>query len=353
MEKKKKILTINFGGIGDEILFFPTLKTIKKVYPKSEITLVTEPRSAAAQNLTELVDNIITCDIKSKHKNIEIIKFLLKVWKNNYDIAFSAGSSKMVSILLFLTGIKEKYGYESGKLSKKILTKAIPLRKNQYAANMYNDLTSAINNDEKTDLPEVYVSQTSTYYMQNLIGEQNNDKKLVLIHPGVSKMSIKKNIVKFWSSENWINLIIKLLKENNYRVALVGGPDDKEIFTKIREEIESHNLTSDNLLDLYGKTKNIGHLAALIKMSDILVCVDSAPMHIAVGVKTPVAAIFGPTDEYKLLPVWDSRFTAIKNDTIECRPCLWDIRQESCEKLDCLNIPVEIVLDTINKKLSV
>ena len=102
-------------------------------------------------------------------------------------------------------------------------------------------------------------------------------------------------------------------------------------------------------LDLYGKTKNLNELAALIKLSDLLLCVDSAPMHIGVGVGTKLVAIFGPTDENKLLP-GNKNFTAVKNTELTCRPCLWDKRNEVCENLSCLDISVQQICDAINKQ---
>ena len=39
----KKILAINFGGLGDEILFLPALISLKKEFPDSKITLALEP----------------------------------------------------------------------------------------------------------------------------------------------------------------------------------------------------------------------------------------------------------------------------------------------------------------------
>ena len=74
-------------------------------------------------------------------------------------------------------------------------------------------------------------------------------------------------------------------------------------------------------------------------------------MHVAVGVRTPVAAIFGPTDEEKLLPSDDYRFIAVKDDIIDCRPCLWDKRQTTCDYLDCLNIDSEKVFEIIEQQL--
>lgn len=344
-----KILVINFGGIGDEILFFPTLKSIKEAYPQSEITLVTEPRSKSAKELTNLVNDIITCDIKNGNKYQNIMKFLFEVWSKKFDMVISSGGSSIVSLLLFLTGIKNKYGYDSGLLSRLVLTKAIPLNKKQYAGDMYNDLASGINPNRINTIPEVFVAEENLNIAKQIIDK--SDKKTIIIHPGVSKLSIKKNIIKFWDAENWISLILEILKTNKYKVILVGGPDDNEIFDNIRQKIKDKNIDNQNLLDLYGKTKNISQLAALIKASDLLVCVDSAPMHIGVGVGTKVAAIFGPTDEHKLIPISDERFTAIKIENNDCRPCLWDVRQISCEKIECLNISVDNVMQVICQKL--
>jgi len=61
--KKTKILLINFGGVGDEILFLPTIKSVKNSFPNASITLAVEPRSKSIKDLTDLIDEIIPCDI--------------------------------------------------------------------------------------------------------------------------------------------------------------------------------------------------------------------------------------------------------------------------------------------------
>lgn len=80
--------------------------------------------------------------------------------------------------------------------------------------------------------------------------------------------------------------------------ALAGGPDDAEIIKEIQAGLPANS----KLISSAGKTKSLADLAALTKLCDVLVCVDSAPMHIAVGAQKPVVAMFGPTDEAKLLP---------------------------------------------------
>ena len=318
---------INFGGIGDEILFLPAISSLKKEYPEAKITLVLEPRSKSVKNLTNLIDDVICVDIKGKHKYRELIKFLFKAGFGKFDMVFSSGANNLIPLLLFLTGITYRYGYESGALSRILLTKAVKLKKNQYASFMYHELVTPVT-DYKTDYPEIDA------------GEVEKEPNSVLIHPGVSKMSVVRHMIKTWTPEIWAELIQKILNTGK-KVYLIGGPDDKECIEKIVEIIGS----APNFENLYGTTKNIMDLARLTKKAEVLVCSDSAPMHIGVGVGTKTLALFGPTDEKKLIPN-NEKYIAIKNN-VACRPCLWDKRQTTCENLECLKIDLDEVVKLI------
>ena len=103
MKEPKKILAINFGGIGDEILFLPTLASLKKEYPNTKITLALEPRSKSIKDLSNLVDDVICIDIKGKHKYFELAKLIIKAHLNKFDMVFSSGANQLIPILLFLT----------------------------------------------------------------------------------------------------------------------------------------------------------------------------------------------------------------------------------------------------------
>ena len=68
MNSYKNILLINFGGIGDEILFMPVIQNLRKNYPNAKITLCLEGRSSAFVKLTSLLDSHFCIDIKTKNK---------------------------------------------------------------------------------------------------------------------------------------------------------------------------------------------------------------------------------------------------------------------------------------------
>ena len=158
MKKNEKILFINFGGLGDEILFLPAIISVKKQYPNSKISLALEPRSKGITSLTNIIDETLTADIKGKNKYFELIKLLFKIWTKNFDVVISSGSNKCISVFLFLTFIKKRIGYDSGFLSKILLTDAIKLNKNQYAAKMYHNLVEGIT-EYNTELPEIDIEK--------------------------------------------------------------------------------------------------------------------------------------------------------------------------------------------------
>ena len=324
----KNILFINFGGLGDEILFLPTILSVKQEFPNSHITLALEERSKGILALTDAIDDAIYVDIKSKNKYFELSKLLFKIYRKNFDIVISSGSNKFISLFLFMTFIKKRYGYNTGKLSRLLLTKSINLNKNQYAVNMYQDLVQDLT-DYKTNLPIFNVVK------KHVIPDS------ILIHPGVSRLSIEKNMIKTIPAEKWASVIEKLYAKRK-KVFLIGGPDDKDCIETIVKKV-----AADKFENLYGTTKNVKDLAELISSAEKFVCSDSAPMHIAVGLGVKTYAVFGSTDYKKLIPQSENVIPITIESKCSLQPCLWEKRQTSCEKLECLDIPVEKIVDTI------
>ncbi len=325
MAESKKILAINFGGIGDEIFFLPTLISLKKEFPNSEITLALEPRSKSVKDLTSIIDNLLLVDVKGKNKYLEMLKLLFWARCGKYDIVVSSGGNKLISILLFLTGIKVRCGYNTGKLSELLLTHAVPLNKNQYACKMYHDLIRDLTSFN-TELPEI-----------DIVRREKNANS-VLIHPGVSKLSVQKGCIKTITPEVWAKTIDLLVAEGK-KVQLVGGPDDKECIEKILQNVRTQNFTN-----LYGTTKSLKDLAELISSADKFLCSDSAPLHVAVALHTKTYVIFGPTDVNALIPKNNNVIPILADDNCPLKPCLWARRQTTCDDLKCLNItPAQIV----------
>lgn len=324
----KRIIFINFGGLGDEILFLPTIQSVKKEFPNSEITLVLEKRSKGVFELTDCVNKMIFADIKGKNKYLELFKLILKIWTGRYDIIVSSGSNKFISIFLFLTFIKKRYGYNTGKLSEILLTKAVRLEKNCYAVQMYHELAKPITSFA-TQLPILNIEKRQII------------PNTVLIHPGVSKLSIQKGMIKTIPAEKWAEVVEKLADKGK-QVLLVGGPDDKDCIEKIIQIVPPEKFEN-----LYGSTKSLKDLAELISSSEKFLCSDSAPLHIAVSLGVKTYAVFASTDDKKLIPQNDNVVAIKTNCDCPIQPCLWERRQTTCEKLSCLDFSADEIAQTV------
>jgi ADP-heptose:LPS heptosyltransferase len=180
---------------------------------------------------------------------------------------------------------------------------------------MYYDLADYLENEDvgkaPVCIPEVVTKADSMERMQEFLDATVGNaagKKKVLLHPGTSRLAIEKGIIKTWPVADWIGLIKLMQSRSDMVPILAGGPDDKEIIA----EIEKGMPLGTALVSSAGKTKSLADLAALTKLCDLIVCVDSAPMHVAVGLGTPVVAMFAVTDENKLLPK-DPKFKALRS----------------------------------------
>ena len=313
----ENILAINFGGLGDEILFLPALISLRKEFPEAKITLALESRSKAIIQLTNIIDDVIFVDIKNKNKYIELLKFVKTVLFKKYDIVISSGASPMISIIEALTLIPQRYGYDTGFLSRLLLTKAVPLNKNQYAGMMYHDLVAPLT-DYLTELPEINIEP------------EDKVPNSILIHPGVSLMSKNKGCIKSITSKEWAELIDRLSAYGK-KIILAGGPDDEECI----RDIEKYSQTGD-FENYYGKTKNLVDLSKLISSAEKFVCSDSAPLHIAVALGVKTYPFFGSTDDKKLVPKNENIVPLKAHDSCPLKPCLWERRMTSCAELSCL-----------------
>ena len=343
-DRIKRILLVNFGGIGDEILFFPVIQSLREAYPHARLTALVEPRCRGIMAFNPAIDDVLTLDVKGKPTPGEILRTFMDLRSRRFDLAIGSGRSPIMPLLLLLSGARYRAGYDANRLSWSLTEKA-KCNPQQYAAEMYYDLIRSWV-PIPFRLPQAVLSQHDREWARTFLSEagvQPGDRVAVL-HPGTSRLSVEKGFIKSWDPVRWAELAMRL-KEEGFKVVLAGGPDDAEAISKLKEHL------AQPILEAYGKTQGLGQLAALIAQASALVCVDSAPMHLGVAVGTPTIALFGPTDPAKLLPTGTVHQAVFVSD-LECRPCLWDRRSTTCDALHCLrNLAVEAVMNAIRRAL--
>jgi ADP-heptose:LPS heptosyltransferase len=136
--------------------------------------------------------------------------------------------------------------------------------------------------------------------------EQKNKKYIIAISVGA------RSHIKRWPLKNFLEISKELESRDDVFLIFVGDQADKPLVREVLSGIDK------NYLDLSGKTSLL-ELAAILKGCDFLLCNDSAIMHMASAVETPLIALFGPTDHRKYGPKGKNSILIHKD--IKCAPC--------------------------------
>jgi ADP-heptose:LPS heptosyltransferase len=288
-----RILALVPGGIGDQILFFPTLDDLQAHYPDAEIDVIVEPRAKGAYRVCKSVSEVLTFDFKDRNGPADFGNLLGIVRDREYDAAMSLGRRGSVGLLLWMTGIPTRIGYDANTL-KWFFTNPVPLKTDQYAAHMYHDLLKGFGIDSPCPELALNVPKPDIEWAE---GEQKRldvTNGYILIHGGSSQLAKSKGLDKIYPVKKWQKIIEDIQqKQPDLPIVMLQGPEDAEWCAAMMQARPGLKITSPG---------DIGKLAAMIAGANLMVCTDSAPMHLAVAVGTYTIALFGPTEAKKLLP---------------------------------------------------
>jgi heptosyltransferase-3 len=144
---------------------------------------------------------------------------------------------------------------------------------------------------------------------------------------------------KCWPAEKTADLIDKL-QALGQRVLVTAAPEAQEL--ELIARIRASAMTP--FADLCGKL-TLKQLGAVSRNARLFVGVDSAPMHIASAMQTPVVALFGPSGEFNWGP-WQVTHRVVSS-AHSCRPC----GNDGCgggKLSECLStLPVSEVLQAV------
>jgi ADP-heptose:LPS heptosyltransferase len=292
-----RILALVPGGIGDQVLFFPTLDDLRAYYPEAEIDVIVEPRAKGAYRVCKSVDKVLTFDFKDRNGMADFGNLLGIIRDREYDVALSLGRRWSVGLLLWMTGIPTRIGYKASAGSW-FFTNPVPLKTEQYAAQMYHDLLQGLGIN--SPCPELAVSLPK----QDIEWAEAEQKRLeiaetgyILIHGGSSRLAQSKGIDKIYPVKKWQQIVEDIQqKQPNLPIVMLQGPEDAEWIAAMMESRPNLKTTAPG---------DVGKLAAMIAGANLMMCTDSAPMHLSVAVGTYTIALFGPTEAKKLLPQSD------------------------------------------------
>lgn len=290
----------------------PILKDLRSAFPNAEITAMCQKKVCPLIEHDPHINEIFCFQKPSgwihRRHHLEIIEPLRK---GKYDLGLLLTNSFSSAWWLWRGHVKNRIGFKD-HLRSLLLNKAVsyPLEKDkQHLVRTYKALLKPLGIEESDSMPQLYLQESEINEARQLLKRYDADPdkhQLIGINPGAAYGS-----AKCWLPDRFAAVTQKLLQAPNRRVIYFGDSGSAKLVDAICHQFPKQ------VINLAGKT-SIRELMALIKLCSVFLTNDSGPMHIAAALKTPLVAIFGPTNEIKTGP-YEHGKTIHKH--VECSPC--------------------------------
>lgn len=327
----KKILVVKLRQLGDVLLTAPVFTALKTRFPDAQIDAFITTESFPMLEGHPAIDNLIGYDRNWKKLGLfsrlaEEWTLLKKIRKEGYDLVINLTEGDRGAIAARAANASVRVGFQpKGRLQKGLYThivKHCPTLRHNVERNL--DALRKIGIFPTHEERELFLDAPPTSIVEG---------PFIVIHP-TSRWKFK-----CWPIDKMRALTQELISRGK-KVVLTSGPDPLEqaMIAEISQGFDVINLS--------GKI-TLKQLASLINQSELLICVDSVPFHMASALKKPVVAIFGPTSDVSWGP-WRNPSARIVAQNFSCRPC----HQDGCggsKNSDCLTtLPLSMVLHAVN-----
>jgi heptosyltransferase II len=305
----KNFLIIQTAFLGDVILTIPLAQEIKRNFTGSHVSFLCIPSTAGILQNHPCIDDVIVYDKRNEDKGIRNFRKLsAKLKGKKFDVLISPHRSSRSSLLSYFTKTPLSISFNKSTFSFLYKT-VVDYSKNLHEIQRNLSLLAPLGIISKDIVkPDLYPSDSDKQKVSELLGKFKINEKFVTIAPGSVWFT------KTYPEEKFVSLL-KLLKEFNVKVVLVGGEDDAGLCSALIYESKNFNVCNSA-----GKLTPL-QSAELIKRSEVLLTNDSAPLHLANAVGTKVIAIFGATvPEFGFYP-YGKDDVIMQTEGLKCRPC--------------------------------
>ena len=279
-----KILIVTKNWLGDILFEIPALEAVRAHFPAAEIVCAAPSRCCEILEAHPAVSRVLIFDERLEHRSLKSrFEFVRLLRREKFSRAYLFHRSRTRAFLVWLAGIRERIGFASK--SRWFLTQAVPEPQGKiHQADYFMELVrgSGIPAPEHPPYHFYFSAEEDRKASSRL--EAARLKNFVCFHLGANWEP------KRWPVEHFAKLAELLFEKWKMPVVLTGGTGDKALADQVLK------LAGESRILSFAGETSLGELGAIFKRALFVVSGDSGPMHIASGVGTPVAALFGPTD---------------------------------------------------------
>jgi heptosyltransferase-2 len=301
----RRLLVRSTNWIGDAVMTTPAIRSIRRAFPTSEITLLAKPWVVPVFARSPQVDHFLVYDVKGRHQGLAgRWRLVRELRAGRFDAAILLQNAFEAALITAAAGIPIRIGFDT---DGRALLLTHPVRrpvelKQRHQTGYYLEILRGQGLAVGDAHLELTLAIKDRYRATQRLAAEG-------IRPGTILAGLNPSAT-FGPAKQW--------PEDRYAalgdwILIFGGPGDEALGQRIAGGMRHRTV------NLAGRT-DLAEAMALIGALDLFITNDSGLMHVAAALDVPLIAIFGSTNPVTTGPL-ASRSRVVRTD-VACSPCL-------------------------------
>lgn len=351
----KRLLIMRFSAMGDAAMTVPVLHALATQHPDLRITMLTRTRFVPMFEWLPANVQVRGIDFTDYDGIIGLTKLYNQLKEGHFDAVADLHDvlrSKYLRTCFTMAGTKVAVVNKGRKAKKALIGNgqrhpALPSMTERYA-----DVFRTLGLDIDLTRP-MHISLRNESFAQvyNIVGRKQSGEQWVGIAPFAAHMQ------KIYPLDR-MQQVANALAEAGCKVLLFGaGKRESDILQTwekdYQEALKQKNAAdskrtdkpSGTLMSICGKMGGLKNEMLLMAQLDLMISMDSANMHIASILSTPVLSIWGATHPKAGFTGYGQKAENELQLDLPCRPCsIYGKKPCHFRDLRCMNIPTKTIV---------
>lgn len=300
----ERVCVVLLTGLGDVVHGLPLVNALKDHAPGLHVTWVVEPMPAPILSPHPSVDEVVVYRKKDGARGL--IDLARRLGRRRFDVTINLNVYfKSVWPTVF-SRAPYRLGFDRGRAFDGVWLAAnhhLPARPRAHTQDMFLEFLDVLGVPRPHELSWRIPLTEEERSAQAGFLDQCEGRPLVSVVPATA------NRKKDWLPERYAEVVDALEGEHGFRVALVGGPGERE--QRIAREITDRARHKP----VWALGDGIRRLVSVLDASALVIAPDTGPIHIARALGVPAIGLYGHTSPWRVGPyrayqdLWVDRYS--------------------------------------------
>lgn len=300
------MLIVRPSALGDVSRTVPLAVSLKRTWPEAEVHWLVNRGFEPAITGHPDVDRVVPFPRKELarfglrwHATKNGFAFASALRMARYDAVYDAQGLARSGLIAWLTRAPRRVGFadarEMGQFGCNVRHAVEP-----GIRHTVDRMLALLEADGIEPVPDLslHVRDEDAERAERFITEHELQEGYVVVAPTARWSS------KCWPADRFAEVTARVLHQRPaWKAVVLAAPDEQPQARAMLDALGPHGLDAgEQRRRVIRPDTGVADLMAILSRCDLLLCNDSAPLHIAVGFDRPLVAVYGPTDPAEVGP---------------------------------------------------